>query len=244
MVGDILIVDDDFFSAEFMRQSLAQLHAPVLVAPTARAAHDVLVRRPVDLVLLDATLPDASGFEVCHWLRQKSADVAIMFVTGRADVEDRRRAFALGADDFLSKPFPLAELAARVRATLHQRGSHQTSAGNIANHATLDPTNNVLTLPDSRAVTLTATEARIMAILLRQPGQFVSRETLALHTWGIGRDLVSAQHALDMHLRRMRAKIEPDATQARYIQSERGVGVRFLISGFVCQPATALMTGG
>src|SRR5215469_15187658 len=105
MPGDILIVDDDFFSAEFMRQSLAQLRSPVLVAPTARAAHDVLVRRPIDLVLLDATLPDASGFEVCHWLRQHSADIAIMFVTGRADVEDRRRAFALGADDFLSKPF-------------------------------------------------------------------------------------------------------------------------------------------
>lgn len=228
MAGDILIVDDDQLAAEFMRQTLTQLHVPITVALSASAAHATLIRHPVDLVLLDATLPDASGFDVCRWLRQRDADVAIMFVTGRADAADRGRALDVGADDFLCKPFPLAELLARVRVILRHTRATPTQVGTNSLH--LDEVTCALTLPDRRTVTLTPTEAQLMDLLLCQPGCFMSREALAQHLWGARRDLRPALHALDAHIRRLRAKIEPDPAQARYLHILRGVGIRLLVS--------------
>lgn len=238
MPGDILIVDDDQLSAEFMRQTLAQLRVPITVASSAQAAHAALMRHPVDLVLLDATLPDASGFDVCHWLRQRDADVAIMFVTGHTGAEERGRAVAVGADDFLCKPFPLAVLLARVRAILQQRQTSQS--GQQAGRLHLDSVTGMLTLPDRRVIALTPTETHLVALLLCQPGQFITREALVQQIWGARRDLSAAHHALDAHIRRLRAKLEPDHSQTCAIQAVRGLGVRFLASS---PPLTQERTG-
>jgi DNA-binding response OmpR family regulator len=224
----LIIVDDDRFSAQYMHRVLTQHHLDVVTAPTAGQAQSLLRQRPADLVLLDVTLPDASGFDVCRWLRQDYADVGIIFVSGHVAMRDRLQAFDLGADDFLAKPFMNAELVARVQAVLRRRGAPVTPIVRVG-AVMLDLALRQLSLPGGQTIALSDNETRMMAALLAQPGQLVLRVDLARAIYGAEQGTtLTAQRALEAELERLVALIEPEPRWARYIQIVRHVGARFI----------------
>lgn len=229
MPKHVLIVDDDPFSAGLLRQTLAQHRLPAEAVPTAKQAQERLQQHKADVVLLDVTLPDASGYDVCQWMRRDYADVGIVFVSGHADIDARLRAFDVGADDFLAKPVLTAEMVARVRAVLRRRQAlpaHVVAAGGVA----LDLDTQRVTLPDGRAVQLAEREAQILAVLLRRPGCMLPRAELARAVWGeTPRALPATLRLLDRSVTALRDQLEPDPVWARYIQVIRGVGVRFIL---------------
>jgi DNA-binding response OmpR family regulator len=229
MTKRVLIVDDDPFSANLVRQALAQQLLPTEAVPTAKQAQVSLHQHGADVVLLDVALPDASGYDVCQWVRRDYADVGIIFVSGHADIATRLHAFDVGADDFLAKPVLLAELVARVRAVLRRRQAtpaHVVAAGGVV----LDQDTLCVALPDGRTVQLAPREAQILAVLLAHPGHLLDRADLARTVWGDdGRGLPAVLRQLDRHVLALRDQIEPDPVWARYIQIVRGVGVRFML---------------
>jgi DNA-binding response OmpR family regulator len=229
MTQRVLIVDDDPYSAGLLRQALAQHLLPAEAVPTATQAQATLHQHGADVVLLDVALPDASGYDVCRWVRRNYADVGIVFVSGHADIAARLHAFEVGADDFLAKPVLLAELIARVRAVLRRRQStpaHVVAASGVV----LDRDTSLVALPDGRTVQLSPREAQILAVLLAHPGQLLLRADLARTVWGDeARSLPAALRLLDRHLAALRDHIEPDPVWARYVQILRGVGARFIL---------------
>lgn len=223
MTAQLIIVDDDAYSAAYMQRMLAQQHLHVAVTPTAYQARMLLARQPADLVLLDVALPDASGYEVAQWLRQTHADVGIMFVSGHAGLAERLHAFDAGADDYLCKPILSAEFLARVRALLRRRGAEPPRRVISAGGIVLDCDHALVTLPDGRTIVLDAPMTHIMAAMLARPGQLIALHELArlpgLHT---------ARLAEGAALR-LRDTIEPDPLWARYVQVIRNVGARVLV---------------
>jgi DNA-binding response OmpR family regulator len=230
MLGRLLIVDDVLFSANYLRQALMQQRLGAVAVPTASQARAALGAQRADLVLLDVTLPDASGYDMATWLRATYADVGIIFISGHAGTADRLRAFEAGADDFLAKPVLMAELVARVRAVLRRRGAQPPSAVIEAGGVRLDRDRRTLTLPDGRAVALEPAETQIMALLLARPGQLFLQADLARALAGERAVPPTALlRALATHLDALRAKIEPDPLWARYVQVIHNVGARFIL---------------
>lgn len=213
-----MIVDDEPLAVEFARHALRPLGLTCLPAFSARAACDMLLRQPVALALLDLDLPDASGHDLCRWLREARANLAIVFLSGYADLAERRRAFAQGADDYLCKPVPAAELTHHARVALTR---HRPAATPVAPPVE----SGALLLPDGRRVALTPTERRIFAVLLARQGTLIAPQEIADEVFGPGRDPRIARQALEGHLRRLRLKIEPDPLRPRWLIAVRGVGI-------------------
>ncbi len=215
----VAIVDDDRLSAIYTRAVLAPLALPTLLAPSARAAQSLAACHPLALAVLDIALPDFTGFDLAGHLRASQPDVAVLFVSGYTDLRDRQRAFACGASGFVSKPFVPAELLQQARYALQSRAQPSTFVWRV------DDITGDMMLPDGRRIPLTPTEARIADLLVRANGQELARAEICRALWE-RRDPVSAFHALDAHLRRLRAKIELDPLRPRYLHLSRGTGVR------------------
>jgi DNA-binding response OmpR family regulator len=186
-------------------------------AATATAA---LEAAPCDLVLLDLNLPDGDGLDVCRTLRARSDQLGIIAVTARAEERDRVAGLRIGADDYVVKPFSMAELEARIEALLRRSVRHSPPAGDVVEVGPLRIDHGARTVRlDGEPVALTRKEFDILASLARQPGAALTRERIMLDVW---QTTWSGKHTLEVHVAALRAKLG----RPELVQTVRGVGYR------------------
>jgi two-component system, OmpR family, response regulator MtrA len=179
-------------------------------------------RRPYDAVLLDVMLPSMDGFDVCRRIRE-SSQVPIVMLTARADTVDVVVGLELGADDYLTKPFELAELVARLRAVLRRASAREPSPLLHAGDVEIDEAGFRATR-DGRQIPLTTTEFRLLCELARHPGQVLTRAQLLELVWGY--DYLGDSRLVDVAVQRLRAKVDANPAGPRMIATVRGVGYR------------------
>jgi DNA-binding response OmpR family regulator len=224
--GRILVVDDEPHIVELVRYNLAQEGFEVSVA---HDGHDALERARAhtpDLIILDLMLPYVDGREICRQLRRESS-VPILMLTAKDSERDRVLGLELGADDYVTKPFSPRELVARVRAILRRAGGEagRTSAGPLsAGGLVLDARTHEVRLHD-RPVDLTTKEFDLLRLLMSHPNQVFTRDFLLEHIWGY--EYFGTTRTVDMHISRLREKIEDDPNAPTYIVTVRGVGYKF-----------------
>lgn len=222
MARSVLVVEDDPRIRRVVQLSLTAEGFEVAEADTGEGALDQLARRTFDVVLLDLMLPDIDGFEVCRRLRRTST-VPVIVVTARSDSHDVVAGLEAGADDYVSKPFVPKELSARIRAALRRApvaGSDQpTRAGDVE----ISPQEG-LVRRGGVVVDLTKTEFRLLCELAVVPGRVLSREELLERVWGYG--YFGDDRLVDVHVRRLRTKIEADPAKPTVVTTVRGVGYR------------------
>ncbi|TMK82329.1 MAG: response regulator transcription factor [Actinobacteria bacterium] len=226
----ILVVDDEVPIAEAVRARLASEGYHVRVAHDGPEALRASAEERPDLVVLDLMLPGMDGLEVCREL-QRDAWIPVLMLTARADEADTVAGFAVGADDYLTKPFSMRELTARVRAIVRrmERMNQATSTEPITRFdLTIDAARRRV-LRASEEVSLTPLEFDILAALARAPGVVQSRDQLMDRVWGY-RDYAGGR-VVDSHVARIRRKLGDEAAEPRYIRTVHGVGYAFKEDG-------------
>src|SRR5499427_1754990 len=222
----ILAADDDPQLLRLMTRNLQLEGYEVLAASDGQQALELIESNSPDLVLLDVMMPKMDGFTVCYRVREFSS-VPIIIVTARGQDQDKVRGLDLGADDYLTKPFSVDELLARVRAVIRRsqftareytQGLRATTAtGNLV----IDYSQHIVLL-NGHEIALTPTEYRIIAYLAQNAGRVVTQDLLLEHVWGP--EYLGESHMLQVNINRLRRKLEVDATQPRYILTKVGVG--------------------
>jgi DNA-binding response OmpR family regulator len=219
----ILTVEDDERIRTTVKLALEDEGWEVEEADTGEDAINRFTRSPADVVLIDIMLPGIDGFEVCRSIRRQS-DVPIIMVTARADTHDVVAGLEAGADDYLTKPFVPKELSARIRALL--RRARPTVPGNPRlrfGDLEVVPQEGVVTR-NGEPVHLTKTEFRLLVELANHPGTVFSREDLLEKVWGHG--IFGDGRLVDVHVRRLRTKVETDPANPRHVVTVRGLGYK------------------
>jgi DNA-binding response OmpR family regulator len=219
MPKKILVVDDDFDILETCRDYLKSAGYEAIAADDGLKGLALARREKPDLIVLDLMLPGMDGLEVCRAIRRES-NVPIIMLTARVEETDKLIGLELGADDYITKPFSLRELVARVRVVLRRVVSDPADEIIRVGEVTLDRLHYEVHLPD-RCVALTATEFEIMAMLMSQPGRIFSRNQLitAVH----GDDGGGYMREIKSHINNLRRKLEP----GEYIVTVHGIGYKF-----------------
>lgn len=222
----ILVVDDDPIGGRMLQFLLSEQGYAVDIVDNARGALSLVERNPPDLMLLDVNLPQLSGFEIYQRLRDQSYDFPVIFVTAKGELEDRLQGLRMGADDYICKPFQPAELAARVETVMRRYRRAITGEKQVhSDDMEIDVTALQVTLPSNRQVRLTPTEMKLLLHFIQHRGQTLSREELMTAVWGEA--YAGESNIVDVYIRRLRRKIERDATNPELIQSARGVGYKY-----------------
>jgi DNA-binding response OmpR family regulator len=219
----ILTVEDDERIRTAVKMALEDEGWVVEEAESGEEAIDAFGHDPADVVLIDLMLPGMDGFELCRSLR-KTSDVPIVMVTARADTHDVVAGLEAGADDYLTKPFAPKELSARVRALL--RRARPAAPGHqrlVFGDLEVIP-DEVIVRRRGEEVHLTKTEFRLLCELASNPGRVFSREALLDRVWGYG--YFGDGRLVDVHVRRLRTKVENDAANPRHVVTVRGLGYR------------------
>lgn len=222
----ILAADDDPQLLRLMTRNLEFEGYSVIAASDGQQAFEQIQELAPDLVLLDVMMPKMDGFTVCNRVRQFSS-VPIIIVTARGQDQDKVRGLDLGADDYLTKPFSVDELLARVRAVIRRTqflANEQAQAFKTATtigDLTIDYTQHLVCLADNEII-LTPIEYRILAYLAQNAGRVVTQDMLLEHVWGS--EYVGESHMLQVNINRIRHKIETDPTHPHYILTKVGVG--------------------
>lgn len=217
----LLLIDDDQDLADLLRDFLARHGYALDWAERPSEGLKRLSEHP-DLVLLDVMLPEADGFEVCRKLRDAGSSVPVIMLTARGDDTDRIRGLRTGADDYLPKPFNPLELLARIEAVLRRVPA---VAPTPLPSRGLDPDKRMIRL-DDREIPLTPMEYRLLEAMARQPGRAFTRDQL-LDLMDDAGAVESFDRAIDIHISRLRAKLEADPKQPQHLLTVRGVGYRF-----------------
>jgi DNA-binding response OmpR family regulator len=238
----VLVVEDERHLAEGLRFNLEAEGYQVLVVETGEAALDLLMTgpSPFDVVVLDVMLPGKDGFAVMSELRYAGKFIPTLMLTARGHPEDVLRGFAAGADDYLTKPFELSILIARIRGLLRRHEWMRVSL-NHANHAAPAESTDTFTFGDKavhfdrlelrvrdQTFPLTLMEANLLRYLIQHEGKPVSRKTMLEEVWGLHED--TDTRAIDNFIVRLRRYIEDDPTRPRHLLTVRGVGYRFVAS--------------
>ena len=220
----VLVVDDEATVRDVVRRYLEHDGYAVRTATTGAEALAMIDASTPDLIVLDLMLPEVQGEEVCRRVRAKS-DVPIIMLTARGREPERLLGLELGADDYLVKPFSPRELVARVKAVLRRSASEETSERKVVAAALeIDPVARTVTR-DGDPVALTAKEFDLLYFLASHHGRVFTRDQLLERVWGWDYEGDSA--TVTVHIRRLRAKIEPDDQHPRHLQTVWSVGYKF-----------------
>ncbi|HZW01906.1 MAG TPA: response regulator transcription factor [Candidatus Deferrimicrobium sp.] len=237
MTRTVLIVDDEPTLRETLAEALEADGLRVITAADGREALERFRADPPDLVLLDLMLPQVSGIEVCRIMRRESA-VPIIMLTAKDSEIDKVVGLELGADDYVTKPFSLRELLARIRSQLRRLESQALPAGGQTPSAgaeplrlgavTIDLAGHRL-LRDGQALPIKPKAFELLSFLVRNPGQVFSRDQLLEKVWGY--DYAGETRTVDVHVHWLRSAIEADPSQPRYLQTIRGTGYVLRLPG-------------
>jgi DNA-binding response OmpR family regulator len=222
----ILAVEDDERIRTAVKLALEDEGWTVAEAATGEDALAHFQQEPADVVLIDIMLPGIDGFEVCRSIRRTS-DVPIVMVTARADTHDVVAGLEAGADDYLTKPFAPKELSARIRALLRRARTSEVSSPHLRfGDLEIVPDEGVVRRA-GRDVHLTKTEFRVLVELAQSPGRVFSREVLLERIWGYG--YFGDGRLVDVHVRRLRTKVEADPANPRHVVTVRGLGYKLQV---------------
>jgi two-component system, OmpR family, response regulator MtrA len=218
----LLLVEDDASIREVIAMGLERAGFHITAIGDGRDGLAEFRRRPYDAVLLDLMLPSMDGFDVCRAIRG-SSQVPIIILTARTDTVDVVVGLELGADDYITKPFEVPELIARLRAVLRRTSGGKRSTLLHAGDLEIDEA-GFRAVRDGEEVPLTTTEFRLLCELARHAGQVLSRERLLDLVWGY--QFLGDSRLVDVAVQRLRAKVEADPARPRLISTVRGVGYR------------------
>ena len=220
----ILAADDDPQILRLVTRNLELDGYEVIAVSDGQAALEQIEAHTPDLVLLDIMMPRMDGFTVTQRVREFSS-VPIMLLTARGQDQDKIRGLDLGADDYLTKPFSVEELLARVRAVLRRSqlgaDAQGLSAKTTVGELEVDYVQHLVTM-HGQEITLTPTEYRILAYLAQNAGRVVTQDLLLEHVWGA--EYIGESHMLQVNINRLRRKIEDDHTHPRYLLTKVGIG--------------------
>ena len=224
MAKKILVVDDKKELRALLKQYLSQEGFDIVHAEDGQQALFVVRHEKPDLIILDLMMPEMGGYEFMR-AYSREGDAPIIILTAKLDENDKVLGLELGADDYITKPFSMRELTARVRAVLRRAGKHTVDQDILrAADVTVDRVGRVVTVDDAQ-IDLTPSEFDILATLMAAPGRAFSRLELLERLQGSAYE--GYERTIDVHIRNLRAKIEPDPNQPRYVETVYGVGYRF-----------------
>ena len=224
MAYKILVVDDELTPLNTIQAYLEQEGYEIQTAADGRAALQLYHNFDPDLIVLDIMLPEIDGLEVLRQLRQDSDEVYVIMLTAKADETDKVIGLGMGADDYLTKPFSPRELVARIKAALRRLGGKSTRKEFVSAHFRLDEEAR-LVWRDKHPLDLTPIEFDLLRTLMRHQGRVLSRDQLIELVWGY--DYYGDDRVVDVHIGRLRKKIEEDATRPQIIATVWGAGYRF-----------------
>ncbi len=230
----VLVVEDDLDIAELIRVNLSELGIEIEHVDGGEAALTAALQNDYSLMILDVMLPQVSGLDICRQVRDKKPQQAIIMLTAKSSETDRVLGLELGADDYMTKPFSVRELQARVRSQLRkvellkqatlsvvqEESDRPLSIGSLV----INQKNHVVVFDDT-TLDLTATEFELLFHLASHPNQVFSRSQLLESVWGYHHS--GYEHTVNSHINRLRAKIESDATSPQIVQTVWGVGYKF-----------------
>lgn len=222
-MSKILVVDDERVLVKGIKFNLEHEGYQVEVGYDGEQAVELAREGSFDLIILDLMMPKIDGLQACMRIREFSS-VPVIMLTARSEDTDKIIGFEYGADDYITKPFNILELKARVRALLRRSGvtEQRQSGGELTvGHIKLD-TGERSAWKDGRSVDLTAKEFDLMELLIRNPGRVYSRENLLNVVWGY--EYIGDYRTVDVHVRRLREKLELDPANPEYIRTKWGVG--------------------
>ncbi|MGN8896246.1 response regulator [Flavonifractor sp. HCP28S3_F3] len=231
----VLIVEDEKNIVDILSFNLSKEGYETLEAYDGQAGLQLALEQDPDLILLDLMLPKMDGFDVCRNLRQAGRSTPVIMLTAREEETDKVLGLELGADDYITKPFSMRELLARVKANIRRNEMAAASASSapakpagqrlVLGRITIDPELMVV-YKDDRPLELTQREYELIRFLASQPGKVFSREALMEHVWNY-EGYVGDVRAVDVAVRRLREKVEDDPAAPQFVVTRRGLGYYF-----------------
>ena len=220
----VLVVDDEPQIVRALQINLKARGYEVHLAGTGTSALKVAAQHPPELVILDLGLPDLDGVDVIRGLRGWT-DAPILVLSGRTDQTDKVEALDAGADDYVTKPFGIDELLARMRAVLRRSNIAHDQPVVTVGGAVVDLSAKRVTLENGEDIRLTPTEWHLLEVLVRNPGKLMSQRQLLTEVWGPGYETASGN--LRFYMGQLRRKLEPDPARPKHLLTEPGMGYRF-----------------
>lgn len=218
---DIFLLEDDEAIGIGLTYSLENEGYNVTLAKSVKEAEKIIDEKEFSLYILDLTLPDGSGYDVCKRIKAKG-DLPVIFLTAYDDEVNVIMGFEFGADDYISKPFRVKELMLRIKSVM-RRYSNETSDGIIKINNLKINTNEAKVYKNNEEIILTAMEYRLLLILLSNRGKVLSRTALLENIWDVAGDFVE-DNTLTVYIKRLRDKIEEDPAKPEFIKTVRGLG--------------------
>ena len=232
----VLVVDDEKLIVKGIRFSLEQDGMEVDCAYDGEEAVELAKKTEYDIVLLDVMLPKLDGYEVCQAIREFS-DMPIIMLTAKGGDMDKILGLENGADDYISKPFNILEVKARIKAIIRRSSKNRRLKKEEANNSVIGQgdlkmdTESRRVFIGEREINLTAKEFDLLELLVRNPNKVYSREALLTYVWGNKAMDSGDVRTVDVHVRRLREKIEPSPSDPKYVHTKWGVGYYFRVKG-------------